>query len=105
MQGFEYNKNEQGDIFNNMCQFWSWEECSRGKISVSSYIGIDTRKYQYHLLNPTRLEFIAGYIMEEDIVDGGLNNITKQKMNLIDDYITSYCSVLNSPKFIGMIKK
>ena len=73
-----------------MCDFGAWEELSNIRRSVSSYLDVDTRKYQYRLLNPTLLEFIAGNIMEDTICDRDFNNLPQQRLNLIDGPISSY---------------
>ena len=67
-----------------MCDFGAWEELSNIRRSVSSYLDVDTRKYQYRLLNPTLLEFIAGNIMEDAICDRDFKNLPQQRLQLID---------------------
>ena len=44
----------------------------------------------------TPLDCIVGYIMEYDIGDRSLKRLTQRSMNIIDGYISSYCSILNS---------
>ena len=68
-QGFKNNKKVQDKIFNNMCNYGARAECRSGRISASSYLGVDTRNYQYHLLNPIPLDYIKGYITEDAIGD------------------------------------
>ena len=55
-QGFKENKKAHENIFNHMCNFAAHKDRRNGIISISSYPDVDTRKDQYHLLNPTPLD-------------------------------------------------
>ena len=72
---------------------------------VSYNLDVDISNDQYRLVNPTPLECIPGYIMEDAIGDRALKRLTQQMMKLIDGYISSYFSVINSPKRLSMIKQ
>ena len=69
-------------IFNNMCEFWEREECRSGIESFSCYIYVGTRKYQDRLLNPTHLERITGYIIEDAVGDRDLKKLSQKKSEL-----------------------
>ena len=43
--------------------------------------------------------------MEDDIGDRDFNSMHQQRLNIIDGYISSYFSILNSPKPLRMIKQ
>ena len=43
--------------------------------------------------------------MEDAIGDRNLNRLPQQRLNLIDGCISSYCSILNSPERLDLIKK
>ena len=43
--------------------------------------------------------------MEDAIGDRDLKKMTKKRFNLIDGSISSYCSIINSPKYIYTTKK
>ena len=73
-----------------MCNFGAREDSRNGRIAISSYFDVDTRKYQCCLLNPTPLEFISGYIMKDDVVDRDLKRLHQKRLNLIDGSILSY---------------
>ena len=75
------------------------------KRAVISYIDVDTIKYQYRLINPTPLDCIAGYIIEDGIGDRDLKGLRQRRLNLIDGYISSYCYILNSPRRLNMINQ
>ena len=60
-QGFDNNMTTQEKIFKHMCCFGSQEEWSEGRRVVSSYIDVETTKYQFCILNPTTLDCITGY--------------------------------------------
>ena len=72
---------------------------------VSSYLDVDISNDQYHLLNPTPLGFIVGYIMEDAIGDRALKRLPRRRLNLIYGSISSYCSILNSPERLRTIKQ
>ena len=52
-----------------MCDFGAWGEWRNRIRGVSSYLDVDTRKDQYHLLNTIHLEIITGYMIKDDIGD------------------------------------
>ena len=73
-----------------MCNFGARKDSRNGRIAISSYSDVDTRKYQCRMLNPTPLECISGYIMEDDVVDRALKSLYHKSLNLIDGSISSY---------------
>ena len=88
-----------------MCNFGARYEWRNGRRAISSYLDVETRNYQYRLVNSKTLDFIAGYIMKDAIGDRALKRLNKQKLKIIDGSISSYCSIINSPKRIHMIKQ
>ena len=76
-----------------------------GRRVVSFYLDVETTKYQCRLLNPTPLDFITGYIMEDSVSDRALKRLSQRRLNLIYGYISSYCSILNSPKQLEHIRQ
>ena len=81
-----------------MFNFGSRAEWGEGRRVSSSSIDVDTTKDQCHLLNPTPLDCITGYIMEDAISDTDLNSMPDIRLKFIDGCISSYCSVINSPE-------
>ena len=77
-----------------MCNFGSRVVWRNGRRSISSYLDDDTIKYQ---------ERIAGCILEDDVGDRFLKRIPQINLILIDDSISSCCSILNSTERIYMI--
>ena len=75
------------------------------KIDISSYIGIDNRKYKYSLLNPTGLNYIIYYTMEDYIGDSYFNNLPQQRLKLIYGSISSPFYIINSPEQHDMINQ
>ena len=88
-----------------MCNFGAREEWRNGRRSVSSYLDVEISNDQDRLVNPTPLELISSYIMENDIFDRALKRLPQRRLNLIDGSISSYCSTLNSPERLRMIKQ
>ena len=78
---------------------------SNERRAFSSYLGVDTSKDKYRLLNPTPLEFIAGYIMEDAVSEMDLKRLPQRILNLIYGSISSFYSILNSPEQLYMIKQ
>ena len=104
-QGFNRNKKAHEKLFKHMCNFGARSERRTEGISVSSCLDVEISNDQYRLLNPTPLYLIAGYIMEYYIGDRSLENLSQKRLNLFDGYISSYCSIINSPKRLCMIKQ
>ena len=74
-QVFNNNKKAQYNIFSHMCSFGSQAEWRNGKRAASSYLDVETIKYQYLLVNSTPLECITGYIMMDSIGDRDLKRL------------------------------
>ena len=88
-----------------MCNFGAWEKWRERIRIVSSYRDVDITKYQCRLFNTTPLEYITGYIMEDDVGDRALKSMSHRSLNFIDGYISSYCSIINLPERIEHIRK
>ena len=82
-QGFGNNRTVQEKLFKYMFNFGSQEECNNRIIVVSSYLGVETTKYQCRLLNPTPLDFIAGYIMDGAVVGRALKRLPQIRLKFI----------------------
>ena len=80
-----------------MCNFGERVEWRNGRRAVSSYLDVDIKNDQYLLVNPTPLDCIKGYIMEDAIGDRDLKRLHQQRLNIIYGSISSYCSIINSP--------
>ena len=74
-QGFENNRTAQEKLFKHMFNFGSRAERRRGGIDISSYLDVVTTNYQCRLLNPTPLDCIAGYIMEDAVSEKDLKRL------------------------------
>ena len=97
-QGFENNKTAQEKLFKHMCNFRSQSEWRKGRSVISSCFYVKTTKYQCRLLNPTPLDCITGYIMEDAVGERALKRLPHGRLNFIDGSIFSYCSIINSHK-------
>ena len=104
-QVFENNRTAQENIFKHMCCFGEHIEWMEGTGVFSSYLDFETTKYQCRPLNPTPLDFIAGYIMQYDVGDKALKRLPQRRLYFIDGYIKRYCYILNSPGLLEQIKK
>ena len=96
-KGLENNRTAQDKRFKHMCNFGSRAEWRKGRSVISSYLDVETTKYQCRILNPTPLYCIAGYTMEGAVGERYLKRLPQRRLNFIDDSISSYCSILNSP--------
>ena len=88
-----------------MCNFGARAECMNGRRSVSSYLDVKISDDQDRLVNPTPLDCISGYTIEDVIGDRYLKRLPQRRLNLIDGSISSYCSSINYTKRLCMIKQ
>ena len=88
--GFKDNNNAQENLSKHMCDFGARTKWWSGRLVASSYIDVDTIKYQYCLINSNPLYCITGYIMEDGAVDRYLQNLPHRRLDLFYGYISSY---------------
>ena len=88
-----------------MCNFGSREECRKERSVISYYLDVETTKYQCRLLNLTPLDCIAGYIMDDAVDEKSLKTLSQRRLNFIYGSISSYCSILNSPERLELIRQ
>ena len=69
IQGFNKSRKTQEKIFKYMCNVGSRAEWNNGRRAVSFYIDVGISNDQYHLVNPTPLDCITGYIIKYTIID------------------------------------
>ena len=86
----------------NIGALTEWRE---GRIVVSYYLGVETTKDQCRLLNPTPLDCIASYIMDDAVGDRYLKRLTQRSLNFIDGSISSYFYILNSTKQLEQVRQ
>ena len=103
--GFENNRTAQEKLFKNICNLGSRAEWRKGRSVISSYLDVETTKYQCRLLNPTPLDCIAGYIMEDAVGERALKRLPQRRLKFIDGSISSYCYILNSHELIEQIRQ
>ena len=70
-----------------MCNFGAREECREGRRVVSYYLDGDTTKYQCCLRNPTPLDCITGYIMDDAVSERYLRRLPQIRLKFIDGSI------------------
>ena len=88
-----------------MCNFGLREEWRKGRSVISSYLDVETTKDQCRLLNPTPLDCITGYILEDAVGEKALKRLPQRRLNFIDRSISSYCYILNSPERLEQIRQ
>ena len=88
-----------------MFNFGARSEWRDGRIVVSSYLDVETTEDKCRLLNHTPLDFIASYIMEDDVSAGYLNRLPHIRLNFIDGYIQSYCYIIYSLERLEYIRQ
>ena len=81
-----------------MCNFGAREDWRKGRIFFSSYLDVETTKDQCRLINPTPLDWITDYIMDDAVGERALKRLSQIRLNFIEGSISSYCSILNSPE-------
>lgn len=80
-------------------------EWKNGTREVSSFLDAAVSSVQACLLNPTTLDTITGYIMEDTKGEGARRRLPARRLNMIDACISSWCSVLNSKDKLVLIKQ
>ena len=83
-QQFKENKKAQDKLFNHICDVESRSVWGGGRRTISSYLDIDVRKYQYCLFNIAPLDDITGYIMKDSVGDSCFNRLPQRRLNLFD---------------------
>ena len=87
-QGFENNNTAQENLFKHMCHFGAQAEWRKGRIVVGSYLDVKTTKYQCRLLNPTPLDCISGYIIDDAAGERAFNRLSQISLNFIGGSIS-----------------
>ena len=95
----------QDNLFGNICIFGACLVWQSGRRAVSSYLDVDTIKYQYRLSNTTPLDFSMGYIMQDYVGDRDLKKLYYQSLDLINGSISGYWYVLYCAKLLDMINQ
>ena len=57
---------------------------------MSYYLDVDANKDQCHLLNPTPLDCVTGYMMDDYVGDRALKRLYQIKLHFIDGSISIY---------------
>ena len=65
-----------------MYNFGSQEEWRNGIRDISSYLDVDISNGEYRLVNPTPLECITGYIMEDAICNRNFRRLPQRSLNI-----------------------
>ena len=104
-QVFGKNITAHEKLYKHMCNFGAQAEWREERIVVSSYLDVDTTKYQCRLLNTTPLDCIGGYILDDAFGERDFKRLLQRRLNFIDGSISSYCSILNSPKQLEYIRQ
>ena len=105
---FKTNKDAQEKLFQHMLNFAArkdWKQQEKGKRRVSSFLDIICTEEQERLLNPSVLDTIAGFIMEDTKGEGAKRRLPARRLNMIDGCISSWCSILNSTDRLELIKQ
>ena len=104
-QVFNNNKKAQDSLFNNAHKFRELVYCSIAIAPDNSYLDFKTRKDQYCLFNSTPLDCITGCIIDSSFDINVLENMRHKRLIIIYEYISSYCSVINSHKLHDTINQ
>ena len=88
-----------------MCDLESQSEWREKIRVVGSYLDVESTKDQFRILNPTPLDCNTGYILEDTFGDRDLKRLPQRRLKFIYGYISSYCSILNSPEQFEQIRQ
>lgn len=99
------NCDAQIKLLNHMVRFGKRADWKKGIRQVSDYLMIDLDERQRRLLNPTVLDTMVGFIMQDAKGEGANARLPQRRLNLIDGEIAAECSVLNSTERLKLIKQ
>ena len=91
-------------LFAHTVQFCNRTNYARQNVCVSAYLNAEVSKDQRHLLNPTVLDTVAGFILKDSQGEGGKKRLPQCCLNLVDGQISSQCSVLNSEERMKLVR-
>ena len=103
------------DLFKHMCNFTAREEGlqqararERGKgrdVMPSDFLDCAISVDNKNILNPGPLDTILGHILEDSKGWGAKARLPKRRLNMIDGNISSYCTVLNGPDRLNLVRE
>merc|ERR1740124_368577 len=73
------------------------------KQTVSSFLDCECTCDQQKLLNPSVLDTVIGFVMNDSQGEGIKKRLPQRRFNFIDGMVSSHCGVLNSDKRLNLI--
>ena len=66
---------------------------------------MEVTKDQQHLLNPTVLDTITGFILKDSQGESAKKRLNQRRLNMTDATISSHCCTLNDPEQMKLVQK
>ena len=88
-----------------MCNVGAKEACKGGVHRVSYTLYVAEMSDKFSTLNPSPLDTIIVYIMQDAKGEGSRKKIPQRRLNIIDRSINSYCVHLNSPARMDLVQQ
>ena len=105
VQDLRMNRKAQEKLFRHMCNVGVREKWEGEACRVSDVLDVAVTADNNRIFNPSPLDTIIGYIMQDAKVEGAHKKLPHRRFNIIYGCINSYCVHLNSPARIDLIRQ
>ena len=95
VQDLRKDRKAQEELFRHMCNSRAREKWEGGAHRVSDALDVAVTANNHSILNPSPLDTIIGYIMQDEKGEGDQKKLLQRSLNIIDGCINSYCVHLN----------
>ena len=99
------NRKAQEKLFKHMCNFGARAAWKGGVRRVSDALDVAVTAENLRILNPSPLDTIIVYIMQDAKGEGSRKKIPQRRLNIIDRSINSYCVHLKSPACMDLVQQ
>ena len=98
-------KSAQYALYNHMIKYRNRCSYQEKEQKVSEYLHCEVTCDQQKLLNPSVLDTIVGYVMQDSQGEGAKKRFPQRRLNFIDGTVSSHCRVLNSKERLVLIRQ
>ena len=98
-------KSAQYALYNHMIKYRNRCSYQEKEQKVSEYLHCEVTCDQQKLLNPSVLDTIVGYVMQDSQGEGAKKRLPQRRLNFIDGTVSSHCGVLNSKERLVLIRQ
>ena len=98
-------KSAQYALYNHMIKYRSRCSYQEKEQKVSEYLHCEVTCDQQKLLNPSVLDTIVGYVMQDSQGEGTKKRLPQRRLNFIKSTVSSHCRVQNSKERLVLIRQ